>query len=166
MTDIYVGNLPFSTTQADLEGLFAPYSEVTRATIVTDRETGASHPFETRLLGDHNVTNILLILGTTTVITPITDLQGGWIPYTMGMTSFDYPVMASVADCTAAVDRIRAAVDDVTAALDVAGGAVATASWDEAALSAFVQFHQHAAGEAGGGLVEHQHGRITQQRAT
>lgn len=26
--------------------------------------------------------------------------------------SFDYPVMASVADCTAAVDRIRAAVDD------------------------------------------------------
>jgi argininosuccinate lyase len=38
-------------------------------------------------------------------------------------------------DLQRAHDHTFAAVDDVTAALDVAGGAVATASWDEAALA-------------------------------
>ncbi|MFW5830135.1 MAG: RNA recognition motif domain-containing protein [Planctomycetota bacterium] len=54
MTDIYVGNLPFSTTQADLEGLFAPYSSVSRATIVTDRETGRSRGFGFVTLDDES----------------------------------------------------------------------------------------------------------------
>ena len=43
--NLYVGNLPFSTTADDLREAFAPYGEVTRAQIVTDRETGRSRGF-------------------------------------------------------------------------------------------------------------------------
>jgi len=43
--NIYVGNLPFSTTEADLEELFRQHGEVRRASIVMDRETGRSRGF-------------------------------------------------------------------------------------------------------------------------
>src|SRR5262245_15273779 len=40
--NLYVGNLSFGTTQADLEQLFGQYGTVTKAQIVTDRDTGRS----------------------------------------------------------------------------------------------------------------------------
>ena len=44
-TNLYVGNLTFNTTTADLESLFAAHGEVTRAQVITDRETGRSRGF-------------------------------------------------------------------------------------------------------------------------
>ena len=43
--EIYVGNLPFSTTDADLEDLFAEHGEVERAKVISDRETQRSRGF-------------------------------------------------------------------------------------------------------------------------
>ena len=45
MKNIYVGNLPFSTTQDELQGLFESYGEVSRAVIVNDKETGRPRGF-------------------------------------------------------------------------------------------------------------------------
>ena len=44
-TNIYVGNLAFSTTSATLRTLFAQYGEVTTAQVVEDRDTGRSRGF-------------------------------------------------------------------------------------------------------------------------
>ena len=44
-TNIYVGNLTFNTTSSDLENLFAPHGEVTKAVVITDRDTGRSRGF-------------------------------------------------------------------------------------------------------------------------
>ncbi|HLU31631.1 MAG TPA: RNA-binding protein [Acidimicrobiia bacterium] len=44
-TNIYVGNLAFETTSADLETLFAPHGEVAKAQVITDRDTGRSRGF-------------------------------------------------------------------------------------------------------------------------
>ena len=44
-TNIYVGNLAFSTNNADLEALFAEHGEVTRAQVIADRDTGRSRGF-------------------------------------------------------------------------------------------------------------------------
>ena len=44
-TKIYVGNLPWRATDAQLMQLFGGYGEVTEAKIVTDRETGRSRGF-------------------------------------------------------------------------------------------------------------------------
>ena len=43
--NIYVGNLPFSYTSADLEKLFSKHGTVTSAQVVTDRTTGRSRGF-------------------------------------------------------------------------------------------------------------------------
>ena len=43
--NIYVGNLPFSTTSQDLEALFAEYGTVDSASVISDRETGRSRGF-------------------------------------------------------------------------------------------------------------------------
>ena len=43
--NLYVGNLAFGTTSADLEQLFGTYGKVTKAQVVTDRETGQSRGF-------------------------------------------------------------------------------------------------------------------------
>lgn len=40
--NIYVGNLPFSATEADLRSLFADYGDITSAAVITDRDTGQS----------------------------------------------------------------------------------------------------------------------------
>ena len=45
MTKIYVGNLPWRATDAQLSQLFGAHGEVTDARIVTDRETGRSRGF-------------------------------------------------------------------------------------------------------------------------
>ena len=42
---IYVGNLPWSVSDGDLEGLFAKVGAVDSAQVVTDRETGRSRGF-------------------------------------------------------------------------------------------------------------------------
>lgn len=42
---IYVGNLSFSTTDEELEELFARYGAVTSARVITDRDTGRSRGF-------------------------------------------------------------------------------------------------------------------------
>ncbi len=45
MTRIYVGNLPYTTTNDQLAEMFAPYGEVGEATVVMDRDTGRSKGF-------------------------------------------------------------------------------------------------------------------------
>lgn len=42
---IYVGNLAFSTDQADLKTLFGNYGTVISANVISDRETGQSRGF-------------------------------------------------------------------------------------------------------------------------
>jgi hypothetical protein len=44
-TKIYVGNLPWRATDAQLSELFGAHGDVTEAKIVTDRETGRSRGF-------------------------------------------------------------------------------------------------------------------------
>jgi RNA recognition motif-containing protein len=40
MTNIYVGNLSFQTTQDDLHAAFSQFGNVDRVNMVTDRDTG------------------------------------------------------------------------------------------------------------------------------
>jgi len=42
---LYVGNLPFSVTEQELEDLFSQSGQVESANIVTDRDTGRSRGF-------------------------------------------------------------------------------------------------------------------------
>ncbi|MDX2133047.1 MAG: RNA-binding protein, partial [Planctomycetota bacterium] len=42
---IYVGNLPFQTTEDELRGLFEQHGEVSSASLVMDRETGRPRGF-------------------------------------------------------------------------------------------------------------------------
>ncbi|MDQ3782938.1 MAG: RNA-binding protein [Actinomycetota bacterium] len=44
-TNLYVGNLTFNTNSAELEALFAQHGAVTKAQVITDRETGRSRGF-------------------------------------------------------------------------------------------------------------------------
>lgn len=44
-SNLYVGNLTFNTTSGDLETLFARHGEVTKAQVITDRDTGRSRGF-------------------------------------------------------------------------------------------------------------------------
>lgn len=43
--NLYVGNLPFSTTDEDLREAFSAYGTVARAQVISDRETGRSRGF-------------------------------------------------------------------------------------------------------------------------
>jgi RNA recognition motif-containing protein len=45
MKNLYVGNLPHSTTEAELRNVFEPHGAVERVSIVTDKETGRSRGF-------------------------------------------------------------------------------------------------------------------------
>ena len=42
---LYVGNLPYQTTEEDLRSTFGEYGEVTSAKVITDFETGRSKGF-------------------------------------------------------------------------------------------------------------------------
>ena len=44
-SNLYVGNLTFGTTSSDLQNLFAQHGEVTKAQVITDRDTGRSRGF-------------------------------------------------------------------------------------------------------------------------
>jgi cold-inducible RNA-binding protein len=45
MKNLYVGNLPHSTTEAELRTLFQSHGAVEKVTMVTDRDTGRSRGF-------------------------------------------------------------------------------------------------------------------------
>ena len=45
MKNLYVGNLPHSTTEAELRNLFEAHGAVDKVSMVTDRETGRSRGF-------------------------------------------------------------------------------------------------------------------------
>ncbi len=45
MKSIYVGNLPWSATEEEVTGLFAPYGEVTSVKLISDRVTGRPRGF-------------------------------------------------------------------------------------------------------------------------
>ena len=45
MTKIYVGNLPFTATEADVKELFAQHGNVDSVALPTDRETGRPRGF-------------------------------------------------------------------------------------------------------------------------
>jgi RNA recognition motif-containing protein len=44
-TNIYVGNLPWKTDDAELRRIFEVYGTVSEAKVITDRETGKSRGF-------------------------------------------------------------------------------------------------------------------------
>jgi RNA recognition motif-containing protein len=45
MKNLFVGNMSFQTTEADLTALFQPFGQVGRVHIATDRETGRARGF-------------------------------------------------------------------------------------------------------------------------
>ncbi len=45
MTNIFVGNLSYQTTQEDLQAAFATYGSVERVNMITDRDTGQPRGF-------------------------------------------------------------------------------------------------------------------------
>jgi len=45
MKNLYVGNLPHSTTETELRTLFQSHGEIERISLVTDRETGRARGF-------------------------------------------------------------------------------------------------------------------------
>ena len=45
MKNLFVGNMSFQTTEADLRALFEPFGQITRVHIATDRETGRASGF-------------------------------------------------------------------------------------------------------------------------
>jgi RNA recognition motif-containing protein len=45
MKNLYVGNLPHSTTEAELRTLFEAHGAVEKVSVVTDRETGRARGF-------------------------------------------------------------------------------------------------------------------------
>lgn len=51
---LFVGGLPFSTSNEQLRALFAETGEVTSATVVTDRDTGRSRGFGFVEMNDDN----------------------------------------------------------------------------------------------------------------
>src|SRR5437764_10989854 len=59
--NLYVGNLPYTTTAEDLREAFGQYGNVTRAQVITDRDTGRSRGFgfvEMSEGGDEAVANL------------------------------------------------------------------------------------------------------------
>ena len=50
--NLYVGNLSWSTTDADLAQLFGQFGTVTKAQVMMDRETGRSRGFAFVEMGD------------------------------------------------------------------------------------------------------------------
>src|SRR6267142_3174023 len=45
MKKLFVGNIPHSTTEAELRALFEPHGAIEQVSIVTDRDTGRSRGF-------------------------------------------------------------------------------------------------------------------------
>ena len=45
MTNIYVGNLPFSTSEEEVRNMFSAYGTVDNVSLIADRETGRLRGF-------------------------------------------------------------------------------------------------------------------------
>jgi RNA recognition motif-containing protein len=45
MKNLFVGNMSFQTTEADLRAIFEPFGEIQRVSIITDRDTGRARGF-------------------------------------------------------------------------------------------------------------------------
>lgn len=45
MTNLYIGNLPFSITESAVRDLFSPHGGIEKLSLVTDRETGRPRGF-------------------------------------------------------------------------------------------------------------------------
>jgi cold-inducible RNA-binding protein len=45
MKNLFVGNMSFQTTEAEIRALFEPFGQITRVHVVTDRETGRARGF-------------------------------------------------------------------------------------------------------------------------
>lgn len=56
---LYVGNLPWATTQEELAEVFSQYAEVISARIITDRETGRSRGFGFVEVANDDVTELV-----------------------------------------------------------------------------------------------------------
>lgn len=56
---LYVGNLPWETTEEDLVQLFAQYGSVQSARIIADRDTGRSRGFAFVEVADENAENMV-----------------------------------------------------------------------------------------------------------
>ncbi len=59
MKKIYVGNLPFSATEAEVKGLFEEYGSVTSVTLITDRDTGRLRGFGFVEMDDDNAASAI-----------------------------------------------------------------------------------------------------------
>ena len=59
MNKLYVGNLPWSCTEEELENFFSAFGAVQSATIVTDRETGRSRGFGFVEIESDNVDEVI-----------------------------------------------------------------------------------------------------------
>ena len=55
--ELFVGNLPWSMSDQELQQLFAAHGNVDRAKIVTDRDTGRSRGFGFVTMNDDNAAN-------------------------------------------------------------------------------------------------------------
>lgn len=56
---LYVGNIPWSTKEADLEQYFSQYGEVFECRIITERATGRSRGYGFVEVNDEHVDEIL-----------------------------------------------------------------------------------------------------------
>lgn len=56
---LYVGNLPWSATEDDLNQAFSPYCEVINCRVITDRETGRSRGFGFVEINDDDVDRVV-----------------------------------------------------------------------------------------------------------
>ncbi|MBE3598243.1 MAG: RNA-binding protein [Limnochordaceae bacterium] len=62
---LYVGNLPWQTTEEELRGTFAQYTQVISARIITDRVTGRSRGFGFVEVPDEDVQKVVQALNGT-----------------------------------------------------------------------------------------------------
>ena len=45
MKNLFVGNMSFQTTEGELRAMFEPFGEITRVSVITDRDTGQARGF-------------------------------------------------------------------------------------------------------------------------
>lgn len=62
---LFVGNLPWSVSDQDLEELFAQFGDVDSAKVITDRDTGRSRGFGFVEMGDDSARNAISELNDT-----------------------------------------------------------------------------------------------------
>lgn len=61
--NIYVGNLPYTTTDQELEAIFAQHGQITSARVMIDRETGRSRGFGfVEMANDNEARNAIQVL--------------------------------------------------------------------------------------------------------